>query len=267
MPIRVTLPEVSEDEAYNFLVASFPENINAGSDVSVSKVISQYLNRLKPPSPTGGMVQYELDMVTNSWPFYNAASRLCSRGILAQKPTRVDGTKYTTIGDYFTITEYGSKWFSRRSQYDCAPAEYGRFTQLLSNHSARLGPGYDSRSKEAISCYRAQTYLACCVMCGAAAESIILALAIAKKGDAEEVLKGYCSSGGRGRIEKLLMVNQDGHIIKNLPNYTSLINDWRDVAAHGSNTYVGEEEAFTALLLLLRFARFADERWDSLTNQ
>jgi hypothetical protein len=104
-------------------------------------------------------------------------------------------------------------------------------------------------------------------MCGAAAESITLALAIGKKGNEEEILREYGSSGGRGKIERFLLANQDGHITRNLPNYTSLLNDWRDVAAHGAAPEVGEEEAFTALLLLLRYARFAGERWHDITTQ
>ena len=94
----------------------------------------------------------------------------------------------------------------------------------------------------------------------------MLALAIAKKGDEEIILKDYGSSGGRGKIERFLLANQDAHITRNLPNYTSLLNDWRDVAAHGNAPIVGDEEAFTALMLLLRFARFAEERWDDITG-
>jgi hypothetical protein len=103
-------------------------------------------------------------------------------------------------------------------------------------------------------------------MCGAAAESITLALAIAKRGNEADILKEYGSSGGRGKIERYLLANQDAHITKNLPNYTSLLNEWRDVAAHGDVPSVGEEEAFTALMLLLRFARFAEERWSNITG-
>jgi hypothetical protein len=39
-----------------------------------------------------------------------------------------------------------------------------------------------------------------------------------------------------------------------------------DIAAHGDAPIVGEEEAFTRMMLLLRFARFAEERWSDITK-
>jgi hypothetical protein len=42
---------------------------------------------------------------------------------------------------------------------------------------------------------------------------------------------------------------------------------WRDNAVHGTAFDFDEAEAFTALILLLRFARFADSRWDALTTR
>jgi hypothetical protein len=45
-----------------------------------------------------------------------------------------------------------------------------------------------------------------------------------------------------------------------------LLNYWRDSAAHGRNSHIGENEAYTALLLLLRFAMFASDRWAELTQ-
>ena len=144
--------------------------------------------------------------------------------------------------------------------------EYGRFSQLLTSHSTRFGSGYHARSQEAVSCYRAHTYLACCAMCGAASESILLALAIGKVGNEEQVLREYRTNTGRTKIERLLLAQQNSYIQQELPNYTSLLKYWRDDAAHGMNTNISEGEAFTSLILLLRFAQFADDRWDELTT-
>lgn len=234
--------------------------------MSLPEIISKHSERYRTAPPGARLVMYRFDPnQPNAIPFYCIAWRLCTRGILAQAPTMIQQGGGVT-GTSFIVTEYGAKWISGLSEYDCRPTEYGRFSQLLANHAPRLGNGYHARSQEAISCYRAQTFLACCATCGAAAESITLALAIAKKGDETEVLKDYDSSGGRGRIERFLLANQDAHITKNLPNCTSLLNDWRDIAAHGDAPIVGEEEAFTALMLLLRFARFAEERWSDITG-
>lgn len=103
-------------------------------------------------------------------------------------------------------------------------------------------------------------------MCGAASESILLALATAKTGDEERVLKDYGTTTGRTKIEKLLLKQQNSHVHQELPNYTNLLKYWRDAAAHGADTAISESEAFTSLLLLLRFAQFANENWDKLTT-
>lgn len=261
---NIIVPDISEDEAYNILIAALRRYTAPNHEFDMEKVIYGYANSYQARG--AGNFVYNPCQPTAA-PFYSAIWRLCVRGILAPLPDMVNPPHGRAVaGARFTVTEYGAKWLSGISEYDCGPSEYGRFSQLLSNHSQRLGDGYHARSQEAVSCYRAQTYLACCAMCGAAAESITLALAIAKKGNEEEVIKDYGGSGGRGKIERFLLANQNGHITKNLPNYTSLLNEWRDVAAHGDAPIVGEEEAFTGLMLLLRFARFADERWSDITK-
>jgi hypothetical protein len=267
MAIDVTLPHISEDEAYNALVTALRGAAKRSEKVSLPDLINKYSERYRPSVSGGGMVTYRYDAnQPNAAPFYCAAWRLTGRGILAQAPAFVQPNYGGTAGTHFIITEYGAKWLAGLSDYDCAPTEYGRFSELLAGHARKLGNGYHARSQEAVACYRAQTYLACCAMCGAAAESITLALAIAKKGNEAEILKEYGSSGGRGRIERFLLAQQDANITRNLPNYTALLNEWRDVAAHGDAPNVGEEEAFTALMLLLRFARFAEDRWNDITG-
>jgi hypothetical protein len=169
------------------------------------------------------------------------------------------------IGAGFNLTTYGKEWLQETSDYECIPSEYGRFSELLTLYSHRFGDGYHVRSQEAVRCYRAHTYLACCVMCGAASESIILALAIAKKGDEQVVLSLYGGAGGRAKIENLLLAQQNSYVAEQLPNYTNLLNYWRNNAAHGANTNISESEAFISLILLLRFAQFANERWNELT--
>jgi hypothetical protein len=47
-------------------------------------------------------------------------------------------------------------------------------------------------------------YLACCAMAGAAAESILLAVAIAKTGDEDKMLKTYRAAGGRRDLTRLV---------------------------------------------------------------
>jgi hypothetical protein len=169
-------------------------------------------------------------------------------------------------GAGFKLTSYGKEWLNQTNGYECIPSEYGPFAELLARNSHRFGNAYQVRSQEALNCYRAHTYLACCVMCGAASESILLSLAIAKEGNEESVLKGYEGRGGKSYIEKLLFSQQSNYVSKQLPDYTKLLTYWRNSAAHGADTNINEIEAFTSLLLLLRFAEFANKGWNELTT-
>lgn len=265
MAIDVTLPKLSEDEAYSAIVTYLRTIATAGSRMELGEVIRAYLDEIRPAHTLGAM---KFDSRTNAEPFIVAAWRLSRHGIIAPASTYIElkYTNYVEAGNKFIVTEYGAEWIKGLSDYDTPPNEYGHFSQLLARHDSKLGKGYQARSQEALRSYRSQNYLACCAMCGAAAESITLALAIAKKGNEQEMLKMYGSSGGRSKIENFLIANQDGHITRNLPNYTTLLNDWRDISAHGDTPIVGEEEAFTALLLLLRYAKFAEERWDRIVS-
>jgi hypothetical protein len=103
-------------------------------------------------------------------------------------------------------------------------------------------------------------------MCGAAAESITLAIAIARAGDEAAVLAEYRRTSGRSAIERRLLAGRNSHIQTTLPSFLNLLGYWRDDAAHGQRSEIEEEQAFIALLLLLRFAQFADSRWGDLTQ-
>jgi hypothetical protein len=103
-------------------------------------------------------------------------------------------------------------------------------------------------------------------MCGAGAESIFLALAIQKSGDAEATEKLYLTKNGRSQIEATLTGQQPARIQNGFKGFTGLLKYWRDVSAHGQESHIEEVEAFTSVLLLLRFAQFATDHWDDLTK-
>jgi hypothetical protein len=44
-----------------------------------------------------------------------------------------------------------------------------------------------------------------------------------------------------------------------------LLSYWRDEAVHGTASQISETEAFTSLILLLRFAQYATDHWSELT--
>ena len=121
-------------------------------------------------------------------------------------------------------------------------------------------------AQEAVKCYIAQAHMACCAMCGAAAESILLSAAIAKSGDEEAVLKEYQTAAGRGRVEKRLLGNVKADTRRRFETLTDLLNYWRDTSSHGRTVARSDLESFDALSRLLRFSLFVDERWDELTD-
>lgn len=199
--------------------------------------------------------------------FYSAAWELCRRGIL-RPGVAVHGAQATpdgSAGNGYSVTPFGREWVSESGQDDFVPTEPERFAQLLKPFQSRFGSGFYERAQQAIRCYGAHAYLATCVMCGAAAESILLAIAIAKS-DEETVLKIYKGASGRSRVEKNIVGQARQNIQRDFAGHTTLLNYWRDEAAHGQASNIGDNEAFTALALLLRFSQWTDDNWDELTS-
>lgn len=130
---------------------------------------------------------------------------------------------------------------------------------MLAERGQQFGGGFIERSQEAVRAYDAQAYLACCAMCGAATESIILRLAADKTRDEAATLKDYEAAGGRGRVERKLIGSLPSPLQTEFRRYTDLLKHWRDSASHGQAVHMTEAEAFGALILLLRFTIFASE--------
>ncbi len=195
--------------------------------------------------------------------FYAAGWELCRRGIL-RPGVREYGAQVTeqgSAGSGYSITPFGRQWLAEADRDDYVPTEPGRFAQLLSQYRERFGDGYHERAQEAVRCYGAHAYLACCAMSGAAAESILLAMAIAKSDEAG-VLKQYMAAAGRRRVENIVIGKVREQLRAEYHGYTSLLKYWRDAAAHGRFSEVTDNESYTSIALLLRFAMFANDNWD-----
>lgn len=277
----VQLPKLTDDQALAILLsflkgerrANADPMSSTGDDVFIPNIIWSYLTseqstRASSQVNQGGMSRTTFDTNINSGPFYAAAAILCQRGILypSWQSLRDPASRNPVIGAGFMVSDYGRRWLSGLGNHATPPTENVAFIRLLDSHASRLGDGYRVRSREALACYQATTYLACCAMCGSAAESILLKLAITKTGDEAQVMKEYRAARGRQNLENILRSQQNKHIQDELAQFLSLLKYWRDEAAHGTVSPIGEEEAFLALLLLLRLARFADERWNELTH-
>ena len=200
--------------------------------------------------------------------FAFAAWDLARRGIL-RPGVRVHGSQSTDDGNAgfgFSLTPVGEVWLREADSDRFIPTAPHRFAELLAGFRERYGDGYFSRSQEAVRCFQAMAYLACCVMCGAAAESIMLAAAIAKDGSEQRVLKMYRTAQGRGRVRSLLVGAATLRQQRDFDTFLGLLNYWRDDAAHGAASTLGATEAELALLQLGRFAAFMRDNWDEFAG-
>ena len=257
----------TEEDALNFIVRALrdpKENFgNYGCDVYMPLIFNLYLKTVC------GHQEYHIEAGYEQIapPFYAAAWDLCRRGVLRPGVSTHSNYEQGGFVNGYSMTPAGKKWLKDATQYDSLPIEPGRFSKLLDGFTARFDEGYGERSQEALRCYKAFAYLGCCAMCGAAAESILLDVAIAKDGDQDKIEKLYSSGDGRRAIENLIFGPQPENVQAECRGYLSLLKYWGNLTPHGKASGITEVEAYTALMLLLRLAQFANDRWDELAKQ
>jgi hypothetical protein len=226
-----------------------------GCDIWIGRIVPDVLN-------TKSMLLDE-----DYAPFYEAAWEMCRMGILrpgpyAPKGLQISGTALETDG--YSITTIGRAWLRdpERRPY----GDPGRMTTLLAPFEPLFGSGFLQRSVEAVHCHRAGHHLAACAMAGAAAESILLAVAIGKTKDEGLILKEYARSGGRRKVTDIVTGELKPYLQRQFTAGLDLLNYWRDAAAHGKSTAISEVEAFMSLAQLLRWAHFCSDSWNDLTT-
>jgi len=190
-----------------------------GYDVYLPPLIQTYLR-------SQGVNQQDLQprMMEMIPPFYDAAWDLCRRGIIRPGVHSYMAQSTDDVNGY-SITPFGSKWLNEADQDSYVPTESGRFAEMLEPFRDRFGLGFHERAQEAVRCYGAHAYLASCVMCGAAAESILLAAAISHTNE-EDVLKTYKSANGRSRVEKKLFGQAKEYLKRDYGLYVGLMKYW-----------------------------------------
>lgn len=200
--------------------------------------------------------------------FYDCAWELCRRGILRPGVTHysAQATASGASGDGYSITPFGRQWVEEADKDSFVPIEPEQVGKLLAKFREVFGEGYHQRSQEAVRCYGAHAYLASCALSGAAAESILLYLAIDLNGDENEVLKMYSQRSGRKKVENLIYGKLHGSIQKEFKRFLDLLKYWRDESAHGKVSHISDLEAFTSIALLLRFSNFVHDNWKNWTN-
>jgi hypothetical protein len=222
---------------------------------------SYFIKQEGIPFPETDKKLYELSSV-----FYEAGWELCRRGIL-RPGIKCYGDQATAdggAGNGYSVTQFGRAWLQESYLDDFVPTEPERYGEILAQYKTKFGAGFHERAQQAIRCYGAHAYLACCVMCGASAESIILSAAIAKEKKETEILKKYRQANGRHNIENILIGQAKKQLQEEYRSYSTLLKYWRDEAAHGKSSNIKDNEAFTSLGLLLRLSMFINDNWDEL---
>jgi hypothetical protein len=257
------------DDALAFIVqyvkSGQKDNAYFRYEVYLSKIIQSYLKETGNLSPTIRGVQDHPQNRELSTAFFEAAWELCRRGVF-RPSVQFLGGQGRADGSGYTITAKGRHWIGEQT----AEAPIGgpdRISQQFEKFAQHFGSAFLQRASEASQCHAFGVYLACCAMCGAAVESILLAVAIAKAGDEALVLASYRAAGGRQKVINTIVGQARSVIAEPFRSATSLLSYWRDDAAHGLASTISEIEAHDALARLLRFAQFAADQWDELTRR
>jgi hypothetical protein len=259
---------VHVDDALEFIVryAKIPRMTETyfGYEISLPDIVRSYIEEMGNWSPH---IQYVQDHPQNrelSTAFFEAAWELCRRGIL-RPSVQFLGGQGNADGTGYTITVQGRKWIEERTTAALVGGP-DRISILFEKFAERLGSAFLQRATEAAHCYAFGVYLGCCAMCGASAESILLAVAIAKSGDEASVLSSYRTAGGRQKVINAIVGQARPAIAEPFRSATGLLSYWRDDAAHGLASTISEIEAHEALARLMRFAQFTTDQWDELTT-
>jgi hypothetical protein len=238
-----------------------------GYEIYLPKVITAYItevekNTERTPLTYGGPRVQELSPA-----FYEAAWNLCRRGVLRPGIRRFgeQATPDGASGNGYCLTTLGRLWIEE-GPASVFLGDSDRLSRLFDKLSQPLGPGFRQRASEAVGCHAFGNYIACCAMCRAAAESILLAVAIARSGDERATLGIYRSSNGRRKVVDSIVGQASQTISEPFRSATGLLSYWRDEAAHGRASTISEIEAHEALARLLRFAQFATDNWGELTR-
>lgn len=194
--------------------------------------------------------------------FYDAAWELCRRGIV-RPGIRRSGEQAVEEGGY-SLTVAGRAVLANLDAATILIAQPGSLAATFNGYRQRFGDGFHQRAMEAIRCRNAEAWLACCAMVGAAAESVLLAIAIAKAGDEERVLRVYRGNRGRQAVLNVIVGQADAQRRNTLTTFAGIVSLWRDDAAHGRASPIDTSNADEALRQLLHMCQWVAREWDNL---
>ena len=257
---------ITEAEAFRIIVRALKEApdeaCHYGYDCYLRDVIDWYLRTMHKMVPSTGIAT---TIEACSPPFMDAAFALVRLGVLRPGVVRIGRQVVDDGGTAFSLTGFGRTWLAD-PEHDPLPSHPAEMGALLGQYRDNFGDAFHQRAQEAVKCQLAGAWLATCVMAGAAAEAILIAIAAAKSGDEEQVLKELRAAGGRAKLQKAVTAPLTESDRRALDAYLELLKPWRDVSAHGAITAVGAFEAFEALTRLMRLAIFAKDHWAQLSR-
>ncbi|WP_146101456.1 hypothetical protein [Bradyrhizobium sp. AC87j1] len=195
--------------------------------------------------------------------FYEAAWELCRRG-LVRPGVRRSGEQAVEEGGY-SLTVAGRVALTNLDAAAILIAQPGSLAATFNGYRKLFGDGFHQRAMEAIRCRNAEAWLACCAMVGAAAESVLLAIAITKERDEERVLKAYRANRGRQTVLNMIIGQADAQRRNTLTTFAGIVSLWRDDAAHGRASLIDTSNADEALRQPLHMCQWVAREWDNLT--
>ena len=128
----------------------------------------------------------------------------------------------------------------------------------------RFGEAFNERVRDAVASFLGGAPLACCAMCGAAAEAILLSLAIEIDGNETKVLRAYQRHDGRSQIVKSVVGSLRPDQRDKLNTYFDLIKHFRDLSGHGAPAGLNLATAHDKLGLLRAMVILVAPHWDEI---
>lgn len=261
---------IHTEECYSFFVGWLQQRLTRGHwdagdyDFQVSQVFHDFLSarNLIP----NGMWQTDFIHGWLSNKFQDVAWSLAVQGAI--RPTRrtllrtivkdhvVDGYSLTTDGQTW-LTSESTDIFARGPQH---------LVKLLCEFESNFGSDYATRAREAANSLNARCYLACCAMCGAAAESILLCLSTEMLGSRAEAERIYYGKSGRDRLYKALTDQKAQGLQNTISSAFNILKHWRDESSHGASSSCGRDHAMEAIRILHSLAQTAKKDWAILVR-
>jgi len=194
--------------------------------------------------------------------FQEAGWLLCMRGVLLPGVHTYQAQSVSDGG--YSLTVAGAEQLDNLDETTGLIYRSGSLQNTFREFADLFGDAFQQRALEAIACRDAGVWLASCVMSGAAAEAVLLAIAIAKTKNEDEVLTIYRRAKGRRDVLNVIIGQAQKHRKDTLKAFTGIIAAWRDEAGHGAATKITTANADEALRQLLHMCQWTRREWEAL---